>query len=201
MAVYRHSNAPVLNGNYDANMLLFMSDRTQHESTYDSNKQVTPHFRKICETAVDQIRKQTYELKRLGEKVPSYLTATFYFKFGRLASDTGQNGCEDQFKFFIKKLIEKEDYTCLSQLLKILSFVNGEHDFTIVKMSSHLEDGDENTTPQDITFELTHLHHTSEVVQRNAVYLIKAFATISYEEIGNMTQGWVYKLLPQNICD
>lgn len=187
--------------NYDFKMLLFLSDRTQRESTYDSNKEVTPHFHKICETAVDQIRKHTDALKRLGEKVPSYLTATFYFKFGRLASDTGLNGCEDQFKFFTQKLLEHNDYDCLIQLLKILSFVNGEHDFTIVKMSSHLEDGDENTTPQDITFELTHLHYTSEVVQRNSVYLIKAFATISYEEIGNMTHGWVYKLLPQNICD
>lgn len=201
MAVYRKSNAPVMNNSYDFKMLLFMSDRTQREATYESSKQVTPKFRTICEDAVDNIRKHTAALKYSGEKAPSYLTATFYFKFGRLASDTGLNGCEDQFKFFTQKLLEHNDYDCLIQLLKILSFVNGEHDFTIVKMSSQLEDGDENTTPQDITFELTHLHYTSEVVQRNSVYLIKAFATISYEEIGNRTQGWVYKLLPQNICD
>lgn len=201
MAVYRHSNAPVMNHEYDLKMLLFMSDRTQRESTYDSNKQVKARFRKICETTVDNIRIHVDALKHSGEKAPSYLTNAFYFQFGRLASDTGLNGCEDQFKFFTQKLLEHNDYACLSQLLKILSFVNGEHDFTIVKMSSHLEDGDENTTPQDITFELTHLHYTSEVVQRNSVYLIKAFATISYEEIGHMTHGWVYKLLPQDICD
>ena len=200
MAVYRDSNAPVLSVNA-LKILLFMPDRTQRESIYDSNKQVTVRFRVFCEDSVGKIRKYTDALKRVGNEIPSDITAAFYFKFDRLASDSGLNGCEDQFKFFVQKLLEKGDYTCLAQLLKILSFINGEHDLTLVRMSSHLEDGDENTTPQDITFELTHLHHTNEVVQRNAVYLIKAFATISYEKIGNRTQGWVYKLLPQNICD
>lgn len=200
MAVYRHSNAPVLSVN-DLKILLFMSDRTQRESIYDSNKQVTVRFRVFCENVVDKIRKHTDALKRLGEKAPSYLTAAFYFQFGRLASDTGLNCCEDQFKFFTQKLLEEEDYACLVQLLKLLSFINGEHDLTLVKMSSQLEEGDENTTPQDITFELTHLHHTSEVVQRSAVYLIKSFATISYEEVDPTTSSWVYKMLPSDVCD